>query len=122
MRKNGNGYTSHFNKYKNHRTEIDGIVFASKKEAQYYVDLKERLLKEDIRCFERQVEYELIPPYENAEGKKIKAMKYVADFVYMDKSGKEHIIDVKGLVTDVFRLKKKVFEWRYPTKVIEVVK
>ena len=42
---------------------------------------------------------------------------YIADFVFTDKSfigdGKQHVVDVKGVLTDIFKLKKKMFEAQY---------
>lgn len=112
------------NKYKNSKTIIDGFNFASKSEAQYYVDLKALKAAGKIESFELQPKYELIPPYVNAAGKKIRGMYYVADFLVRDLDGKEHIIDVKGSVgfqTETFKLKAKLFSWIYKDKVIEIV-
>ena len=111
-KKNGNGYSSHrkANKYHNHRTEVDGIIFASRKESEYYKLLKCQLAAGQIQSFEMQVPFQLIPDYVNAAGKKIRGMKYVCDFLIVDKDGKKRVVDVKGLVTDSFKLKKKLYE------------
>ena len=50
---------------------------------------------------------ELQPSYQiEVNGQKI--CKYIADFKYLDKDGNEHIEDVKGILTPVFRLKQKL--------------
>jgi len=112
------------NKYKNTKTIIDGFNFASKAEAQYYMDLKLLKAAGKIESFELQPKYELIPPYVNAIGKKIRGMYYVADFYIIDSDGRSHIVDVKGSMgfqTETFKMKKKLFEWLYRDKVIEIV-
>lgn len=40
-------------------------------------------------------------------------MKYVADFVVRYKDGTEKVIDVKGMQTQVFRMKAQMFIKRY---------
>ena len=39
---------------------------------------------------------------------KLRAIKYIADFTYLDTDGKRHVIDAKGFKTQVYRLKKKM--------------
>ena len=36
-------------------------------------------------------------------------IEYVADFMYIDKDDKKIVEDVKGMMTDVYKLKKKLF-------------
>jgi len=120
-KRNGNGYTH--SKYKNKKIIIDGITFASLSEGQRYVDLKEMQARGDVISFEIQPEFILQPSFVK-KGKTIRAIKYVADFKVVRKDGSVHIEDVKGsagFMTDVFRLKKKIFEFRYPDLEIEIV-
>lgn len=51
-------------------------------------------------------------------GKKFSAIKYEADFVIKFIDGTETIIDVKGFSTPIFKLKQKLFEYKYPDKKI----
>lgn len=92
------------NKYRNTKTDVDGIRFDSKKEAARWKHLK---LLQDIRCIknlERQVRFEIIPKC----GKQ-RAAHYVADFVYQHRgSGKQFVEDCKGMRTDTYKLKKKL--------------
>lgn len=106
-------------KYGAKKTEENGIVFDSKKEAKRYQQLK--LLERGglIHDLELQVEFELQPSFEIA-GEKRLPIKYIADFVYSDNSGNMIVEDVKGMKTDVYKLKKKLFEYKYSTKIKEV--
>ena len=84
-------------------TVVDGIRFASKKEAARYIYLN------GLQTAGKITNLECHPPFELAiEGKKI--CKYIADFRYLDANGVTHIEDVKGVVTPVFRLKAKLMK------------
>jgi hypothetical protein len=104
-------------KYKNARTEIDGILFASKAEAQYYVDLKLALAEGKIAHFERQVPFTLQERYVSpSTGRVVRPMVYISDFVITGLDGDEAIVDVKGASgyqTEVFKIKKKLFEPKF---------
>lgn len=98
-------------KYHAKKTVVDGITFDSRKEADRYLVLKgmeEDGLIEDLR---RQVRYELIPAFD-VDGSHYRPVYYVADFVYRE-DGREVVEDVKGMRTDVYRLKNKLFARRY---------
>lgn len=107
-------------KYHSSRTEIDGIIFDSKAESRRYQELKLMEQSGAIRNLKLQPEFELLPAFEK-NGKKHRAVKYRADFSYIE--GNRHIVeDVKGFVTDVYKLKKKLFEYRFPDLTIKEVK
>lgn len=111
-----------YQKYHNKPTFIDGIRFASKAEAQFYTDLKLRERAGQVRDIELQPKFELQPKYTNAKGQKIPAIYYIADYRYYDIEAKcTFIVDVKGVETDVFKLKKKLFEYKYPDQTIVLV-
>lgn len=55
--------------------------------------------------------FELQPSFKH-NGKTIRAITYVADFTYYDKAGKYHIVDTKGVKTDVYLLKKKMMQFK----------
>lgn len=106
-------------KYHARKTTVDGITFDSHKEADRYLVL--RGMEEDgsIEDLRRQVRYELVPAF-NVDGSHYRPVYYVADFVYMDKeTGKEVVEDVKGVRTDVYRLKSKLFARRYGMSIRE---
>lgn len=89
-------------------TELDGIKFASKKEAKRYKELL--LLKKagDILFFLRQVPFHL-------PGN----VKYLCDFVIFWANGEVTFEDVKGIKTPMYILKKKQVETLYPIKITE---
>lgn len=111
-------------KYGNRKVSVDGRVFDSRKEARYYLFLKDAERKGEISDLRMQVPYEIVPAiYEDevvhlkTKDKIVKrcvqkAVHYVADFVYHDNAtGREEVVDVKGgqaTKTDVYRLKKKM--------------
>lgn len=106
-------------KYHAKKTTVDGITFDSRKEADRYLVLKS--LEEDgsIEDLRRQVRYELVPAFD-VDGRHYRQVYYVADFVYMDKeTSREVVEDVKGMRTDVYKLKSKLFARRYGMSIKE---
>lgn len=102
------------NKYGNRKTEVDGILFDSQKEAQRYRELLIRERAGKIGDLELQPVFRIV-----VNGKKI--AKYIADFRYRDLStGATIIEDVKGVRTDVYQLKKKLVEALYNIQIVEV--
>lgn len=98
------------NKFNAKKTEIDGIVFHSRKEAARYSQLKLYEKGGLITNLRLQVSYELIPKLV-INGKTERAIKYIADFVYYDTVHKCEIVeDVKGMITDVFKLKYRLMK------------
>lgn len=110
------------NKYKAKKAVVDGIVFDSRKEAKRYTELKQMQENGEIHDLQLQVPFELIPSFEIViDGKKRKRrkMQYIADFVYY--IGNVRIVeDVKGRKTDVYMIKKKLFEYKYKETIEEV--
>lgn len=98
-------------KYHAKKTTVDGITFDSKREADRYLVLKSMEEDGTIEDLRRQVRYELVPAFD-VDGKHYRPVYYVADFVYVE-DGKEVVEDVKGMRTDVYRLKSKLFARRY---------
>ena len=99
-------------KYHNQKTTVKGRTFDSKKEAERFLVLFERLNKGEIEKLATQVSFVLIPSYTNAKGEKVKPLKYIADFCYYE-NGRFIIEDVKGYRTEVYKIKKKLFEYKY---------
>ena len=95
------------------KVKINGITFDSVMESKFYVYLLGMKAKRKIKSFERQVTYELQPGFVDAEGKKILPIKYIADFVVVDKDGDRQVIDIKGVETAEFILKKKLFKYKH---------
>lgn len=105
-------------KYNNDKTEYydpdlkKKLLFDSVKEYEYYLLLKDRLKKGEIFRLQRQVTICIQPKFKTPTGETIQAITYKADFVYLDSEGVNHIVDVKGFKTDVYRLKKKLLAFR----------
>ena len=106
-------------KYHSHKTTVDGITFDSKREARRYQELKLMEQAGAIRDLQRQVRFELIPAFD-VQGKHYRPTSYVADFAYVDaKTGAKIVEDVKGMRTDVYRIKAKLFAHRYGVSIRE---
>lgn len=106
------------NKYHNKKTTIDGILFDSKKEGNYYTKLKLMQNAGLIWNLELQKKYILQASF-TFNGKKIREISYYADFVYEDKNGL-HVVDTKGYRTDTYKLKKKLFIKKYGIDIEEI--
>lgn len=103
-------------KYGNLKTEYNGYVYMSKKEANYAQELdflmKAKNPKDRVVSFERQVPFQII-----MNG--VKIAKYLCDFKVLYADGHTEIIDVKGVRTNTYTLKKKLVEAQYGIKIIE---
>ncbi len=101
--------TASVNKYRNKKVTVDGILFDSKKEAGVYLDLKEMISRKEIKSFDRQVVYELIPRQDDETGKCIeRAVTYRADFVVTYPDGEVVVIDAKGMREPLYKVKRKL--------------
>ncbi len=101
-----------YNKYKNKKTIVDGIKFDSEMESHYYIYLKQ--LKEigEVVDFVLQPTYLLQEGF-SLNGKRIRPITYKADFKVIYKDGHEEVIDVKGKLTEEFKIKRKMLLYRY---------
>lgn len=127
------------------KTVIDGIKFDSKMESDYYVYLKEEKKKGNVKDFKLQPKFILQPKhfvlhgemvteddkdyeeknklrqkYNKTQDEKnkvniVQAIKYISDFEVTYKDGSKLIIDVKGVKTADFKIKEKMFAFRYPS-------
>lgn len=104
--------TSTRSKYNAKKVVIDNIKFDSKAEAAYYQQLKLLKMSGEVVSFDLQPEFILQDSFVK-NGKKYHAIKYRADFLVRYKDGHEELIDVKGMLTNEFILKRKLFELRY---------
>ena len=106
-------------KYRARKTEIDGIKFDSKKEAKRYTELKLLERNGDIEKLTLQPRFLLQEGFRK-NGKAYRKIEYVADFMYQQ-DGKLIVEDVKGMKTDVYKLKQKLFEKRYQDLTIKEI-
>ena len=110
------------NKYHNVKTKVGNITFDSKLEAKRYTELK--LLEKNglIKDLTLQPSYELIPSFKK-DNKTFRKTCYIADFSYYDNDlGKVIVEDTKGFSNDVYKLKRKLFEYKYTDLTIREVK
>lgn len=96
-------------KYRNRAVVIDGIRFSSQAEGRRYQELKLLEKAKRIHSLKLQPRYKLYGKHGDL------ICTYVGDFQYADR--REHqgddghfvVEDVKGVETDVFRIKAKLF-------------
>lgn len=108
------------NKYHNTKVIYNGIKFDSKKEMQRYKELV--LLKNAgiISSLELQKKFELQPSYKK-NSKTIRSISYIADFYYYDNVKRQYVVeDTKGVKTGAYKLKKKLFEYKYNLTIDEL--
>lgn len=97
------------NKYNARKTTVCGHMFDSRREAEYYLELlelKRRGIVTDIRL---QPSYELLEGFTDAMGKKQRPIKYTADFLVRYADGHSEVVEVKGMKTRDYVLRKKLF-------------
>lgn len=99
----------HKHKFHAKPTEFNGVKYASKKEASYAQELVLRQKSGEVIFALRQVPFYLPG-----------GVKYVVDFQEFRSDGTVHFIDVKGMRTPMYKLKKKQVESLYPIKIEEV--
>jgi hypothetical protein len=101
-------------KYHNKKTEIDGHKFDSKKEAAKYSELVLLQKAGEISDIKLQPSFLLQEGFRDKTGYKHRAITYIADFMVVYPDGKVVVMDSKGMRTDVFKIKLKLFIKRYP--------
>ena len=90
------------NKYGAVKTIVDGIKFHSKKEAARYEVLRDLAANGEIQDLKLQHSFRI-------EVNGTLVCRYIADFTYWE-NGHWIVEDVKGRLTDVYRLKKKLMK------------
>lgn len=103
-------------KYHAQKTEVDGILFDSKLEAERFIQLKLMLKAGEISDLKLQPEFQIFQGYiDPITGKHHKSRYYFGDFQYVDKQEHKVIVeDTKGIETDVFRYKWDMVCSMYP--------
>jgi hypothetical protein len=92
-----------------------GYRFDSQAEAERYAELQLLLRGGEIADLVLQPSYVLQEAFRDREGRRVAAIRYVADFAYTELSSDRQVVeDVKGVQTPVFKLKAKLFRFRYP--------
>ena len=108
------------NKYRNKKVQIDMYVFDSIAESRRYKELA--LLQRAGKITELQLQPKfLLQESFRKNGKTYRKIDYIADFQY-EENGKIVVEDVKGKETEVFKLKRKLFEKKYPALELKIKK
>lgn len=109
------------NKYHNRKTK----GFDSAKEWRRNQELEIMQRAGEISELNRQVPFVLMPSYTITDEatkqgfRTVREIRYIADFTYRLKDGTRIIEDVKGMQTDVFKIKRKLLERKIALGVIE---
>lgn len=91
---------------------MNGHVFSSELELKYYeyiLTLMDGAVKDVIL----QPRFLLQEAF-TKNGEKVRKIEYVADFKIFYTDGTEEIVDTKGFTTPDFKLKQKMFDYKYP--------
>jgi hypothetical protein len=112
-------------KYRAKKTEYNGIMYHSRKEAKRAIELDFFQKNGIIKGLQRQVKFNWIETHQigvNFEEKTISFKRsYIADFVYFDIEKKIEIVeDVKGFLTAEYKKKKKIVEKIFSIKIVEI--
>jgi hypothetical protein len=99
-------------KYRNVPTEVDGILFASKREARRWSELRLMERAGYITELQRQVRFPL-----DVNGQPI--CHYVCDFQYR-RNGELVVEDSKGVRTPEYKLKAKLMKAVHQIQIVEV--
>jgi hypothetical protein len=107
------------NKYNAKSSIYDGSYYHSKFEAAFAAELDIRLRAKDIAKWEKQIRVPL-------EVNGFKICTYIVDFRIIHNDGSIEWVECKGFVTDVARIKMRLFEAAYlngkPNETYTIVK
>ena len=104
-------------KYGNKKTILCGITFDSKREAGRYLELRAMQQRGEISSLELQKVY-ILAPSVIINGRKKPALRYIADFVYVQ-DGKIITNDSKGMLTDVYKVKRHLMKSVHNIDILE---
>lgn len=107
-------------KYKNKKIQVDMYVFDSIAESKRYKELAVLEKAGKITGLELQPHFLLQEGFKK-KGKTYRKIEYIADFQYIE-NGQVIVEDVKGKETEVFKLKRKLFEKKYPDLELKLIK
>ena len=98
------------NKYWAKKVELDWFKFDSQFESKIYI-----ILRDDprVKILDIHPRYLLQEKYQTKDWRKIRAIEYVSDFL-IDVEWDIYVLDAKGRETTDFKIKRKIFEYRYP--------
>lgn len=88
--------------------------YDSRREAKRADELRWMEKAGEISDLQEQVPFELVPKQAGE-----RSVKYMADFVYRDKSGHQVVEDTKGHRTVDYRIKRKLMLWVHGIRILE---
>ncbi len=113
----------------NERVTVDGHSFDSLAESRRYSELLLLEAAGQIEDLTVHPVYLLQASFTDATGRRHRAISYEGDFGYTEVldpqsiQGRAVVEDVKGHRTEVFKLKEKLFRFKYPTidfRIVEI--
>ena len=99
-------------KYGNKKIEVGGYRFDSLAEARRYEELRLMERAGAISDLRLQPRYELQRGFTDNDGKRQRAIVYIADFAFTE-NGLRIVEDCKGAITKEYAIKKKLFLYKY---------
>jgi hypothetical protein len=112
-----------YSKYRAKRCERinpDGSIekYASQKEMKRHQELLLLEKAGKIRDLKREVPFILAPSI-TINGEKVPALRYVADFTYLNLKGELVVNDAKGYLTPVYRIKRHLMQSTLGISILE---
>ena len=96
----------------------EGIIFHSAREMNAYIGFRIIEKSGQIAKLERQVPFPLLAWSPSGP---VKVSKLILDFRITETDGTQRLYESKGFVTEVYRMKKKLFEANYPDmRIVEI--
>lgn len=101
------------NKYKNKEIVFDWIKFDSQIEMKYYQYLLSVFGPNGKQMIKVQPKY-IIQDKFSLRGETFRAIEYIADFEFVLPWNRIIVVDIKGMATEIAKIKRKMFLKRYP--------
>jgi len=111
----GNFRAKTASKFGNQPTTLDGKSFHSKLEANRFAELQLMERAGEIKDLQTQVTFRL-----DIGG--VHICKYIADFTYSTKHGREIVEDTKGAITPIYTMKKRLMKAIHGIDILETRK
>ena len=100
------------NKYGAKKTTVYGHTFDSKREAEYYLELLDKKKRGEVLEITFQPSYILLGEFVDNTGHKQRMITYTADFLVRYADGRVEVVEVKGMKTRDYILRKKLFLYK----------
>jgi len=100
------------NKYGAKKTTVYGHMFDSKREAEYYLELLDLKRRGEVVSITLQPSFELLEGFVDNAGYKQLPITYTPDFLVRYADGHTEVVEVKGMKTRDYILRKKLFLYK----------